>query len=91
MFLNGILNRKPTQINLVGGLGNQLFGYIAGKYLEKLFGHNVVFNTWRIPKGLTDHGVTVEARNLEGEFRRIAPYPNWKKKFQTNFRSANPG
>jgi hypothetical protein len=32
---------KTTNVQLVGGLGNQLFGYFAGQYLEKVLGHKV--------------------------------------------------
>lgn len=82
---------KETQIDLVGGLGNQLFGFIAGKYLEQVLGHSVVFNTWHIPRGLTNHGVTVEGRNLDGTFRSIPPAPVWKKPFQRKFGSKDLG
>lgn len=34
---------KTTNVQLVGGLGNQLFGYFAGQYLEKVCGHKVKF------------------------------------------------
>jgi hypothetical protein len=32
---------KDSTVQLVGGLGNQLFGYFAGKYLEKVCGHKI--------------------------------------------------
>ena len=32
---------KTSTVQLVGGLGNQLFGYFAGKYLEKVCGHQI--------------------------------------------------
>ena len=32
---------KTSTVQLVGGLGNQLFGYFAGKYLDKVCGHKV--------------------------------------------------
>lgn len=84
-------SHDETQVDLVGGLGNQLFGYIAGKYLEEVKGHNVIFNTWHIPRGLTSHAVSVEGRNLEGEFRSIPPAPKWKKPFHKSFGSKDPG
>lgn len=90
-ILAGNRSRGETQIDLVGGLGNQLFGYIAAKYLEQVQGHKVVFNTWHIPRGLTDHGVNVEGRNLEGEFRSIPPAPKWKKPFHKSFGSKDLG
>lgn len=32
-----------TKLKLVGGLGNQMFIYVAGMYLNKIHGHNVEF------------------------------------------------
>jgi hypothetical protein len=34
---------KTSTVQLVGGLGNQLFGYFAGKYLERVCGHKIRF------------------------------------------------
>ena len=82
---------QVTQVNLVGGLGNQLFVYIAGKYLEDILGHRVVFNTWHISRGLTDHGVTLEGRGLTGEFICKAPPPQWGRLFQRRFKSRELG
>ena len=34
---------KPVTVQLVGGLGNQLFGYFAGEYLRQAFDHKVKY------------------------------------------------
>lgn len=91
MHLGGNRSRGETQIDLVGGLGNQLFGYIAGKYLEQVHGHKVVFNTWHIPRGPNGHDVTLEGRTLNGEFRSIPSPPQWRKPFRKSFGSKDPG
>jgi len=82
---------RKTQINLVGGLGNQLFGYMAGKYLEEICGHRVVFNTWHISRGLTDHGVSLEGRGLPGKFISKPPLPRWARLAKKPFRSEELG
>ena len=90
MMLGTSMARK-TQINLVGGLGNQLFGYMAGKYLEEICGHRVVFNTWHISRGLTDHGVSLEGRGLPGNFISKPPPPRWARLTQRPYRSKDLG
>lgn len=91
IWFSGKGSSQETQVDLVGGLGNQLFGYAAGKYLEQVHGHRVVYNTWHIPRGITDHNVSVEGRLLEGTFRSVPPGPPWAEFFQRNFRAGNPG
>ena len=59
---------KATVVRLLGGLGNQLFCYAAGKYLEEVAGHRVLFDTSKIGRGFTDHGASLEGRGLEGPF-----------------------
>ena len=78
---------RKTQINLVGGLGNQLFGYMAGRYLEEIFGHRVVFNTWHLSRGLTDHGVSLEGRGFTGIFISKPPPPRWARLTQRPYSS----
>lgn len=78
---------RNTQINLVGGLGNQLFGYTAGKFLEQVGGHRVVFNTWHISKGLTNHGATIQGRSLTGDFQSIPPQAKWVRNFRPHYQS----
>lgn len=82
---------RKTQINLVGGLGNQLFGYMAGKYLEEFCGHRVVFNTWHVSRGLTDHGVSLEGRGLPGDFISKPPPRRWARLIQRPYRSKDLG
>lgn len=79
--------RRKTQVNLVGGLGNQLFGYFAGSFLGEICGHQVVFNTWHIPRGLTDHGVSIEGRGLPGVFVSRPPSSGWARLSSKPFKS----
>jgi hypothetical protein len=55
---------QPVSIQLVGGLGNQLFGYFAGEYLRASFGLNVNFipsiqshGVFGLPSSLLDLGI----------------------------------
>ena len=62
--------RSSIKVQLVGGLGNQLFCYSFGKYLERL-GHKVIFDTSEVDRGYTKHGVFLESLDLEGDFRNV--------------------
>lgn len=64
---------KTTSVQLVGGLGNQLFGYFAGKYLELQYRHQVRYDTSQFDKGITAHGSSIQKLNLTGEFFQVAP------------------
>lgn len=88
---NNLALRRSTQVELVGGLGNQLFGYVAGKYLEKIHGHDVCYNTWHVSRGLTNHGASLEGRGLSGQFVSRSPAPQWARKWRPPFKSANIG
>lgn len=61
-------DQPETIVKLVGGLGNQLFGYAAGRYLEQVGSHKVVYDTSQIPHGFTNHNVSLVGRKLEGKF-----------------------
>lgn len=82
---------RATQINLVGGLGNQLFGFAAGKYLEEIHGHIVRYNTWHIARGLTNHGFTLQNRGLIGDFFSEPPEAKWRNFQHRHFRSKEVG
>jgi hypothetical protein len=62
---------RTTKVQLVGGLGNQLFCYTFGLYLEKICGHEVVFDTSEIDRGYTKHGVSIESYDLPGIFKNV--------------------
>ena len=64
---------KRVSIQLVGGLGNQLFGYFAGKYLELEHGCEVTYDTSQFDKGITAHGSSIQKLNLLGVFFQLAP------------------
>lgn len=55
-------------IKLVGGLGNQLFGYFAGKFLEENRSTKVRFDISDQLNGLGAHKVSILDLNLEGDF-----------------------
>lgn len=80
---------RSTQVELVGGLGNQLFGYVAGRYLEEIHGHDVCYNTWHVPNGLTNHRASLEGRGLPGRFVSRPPARHWVKK--SPFRAESVG
>jgi hypothetical protein len=62
---------KVSSVQLVGGLGNQLFCYAFGLYLQEAKGHKVVFDTSEIDRGLTKHGVSIDSLELPGIFRNL--------------------
>jgi hypothetical protein len=45
-----------VEIELVGGLGNQLFGYFAGAYYSEKFKKNLITDFTQVPLGMTNHG-----------------------------------
>lgn len=64
---------KMISVQLVGGLGNQLFGYFAGRYLELQLRYKVRYDTSQFDKGITAHGSSIQKLNLPGEFFRLEP------------------
>jgi Glycosyl transferase family 11 len=52
---------KPVTVQLVGGLGNQLFGYFAGRYVAKRLGTELLLDVSQFDKGITAHGSTIES------------------------------
>lgn len=66
------MSRKPKHpeslvVNLMGGLGNQLFCYSFGRFLSNFYGIQVSFEThpWRVA---ANHGLSLAGRSLRGEF-----------------------
>jgi len=54
-------------VNLLGGLGNQLFCYSFGRYLAKFLGIEVTFEAQPLFRP-SNHGVSLVGRNLRGSF-----------------------
>ena len=60
--------RKPVTVKLVGGIGNQLFGYYAGLSLSKRLGESLRLDVTDSRMGLGAHKSSIEVLNLPGEF-----------------------
>ena len=51
--------------HLSGGIGNQLFGYAAGKAYSKANSIPVMFDLSDVGKGFTNHGSSIQALALD--------------------------
>lgn len=58
----------PVTVRLVGGLGNQLFGYYAGYALAIRRGVRLRLDTSWTRHGITDHGIEITRFALPGEW-----------------------
>ena len=54
-------------IELVGGVGNQLFIFFAGLYYSRLYDKKLILDFTEISKGLTNHGSSIKS------FRLVSP------------------
>jgi hypothetical protein len=61
---------KPITPRLVGGLGNQLFGYYAGAALAAHHGVELRLDTSWTRHGITDHGIEILPLDLPGTWLR---------------------
>jgi hypothetical protein len=61
---------NKVEVELVGGLGNQLFGYFAGKYLAKVNDSDLHLRIMKTNPGETLHGGSILELNLDGLFLR---------------------
>ncbi|MBM3690308.1 MAG: hypothetical protein FJW80_11795 [Actinobacteria bacterium] len=59
---------KPVTVRLIGGLGNQLFGYYAGAALAAHHGVPLRLDTSWTRHGITDHGIEILRFDLPGEW-----------------------
>ena len=57
--------QKPVTVQLVGGLGNQLFGYFAGRYVSHRLGVALQLDMSQFDKGITAHGSDIRAFSLD--------------------------
>ncbi len=81
MKINFLLSGQASTpiFHLNGGIGNQLFGYAAGKAYSHANNKLVRFDLSDIGKGFTNHGSSIEALSLNLE---IAPNKTSFQKFQ---------
>lgn len=59
---------RPITVRLIGGLGNQLFGYYAGAALAGLRGAPLRLDTSWTRHGITDHGIAIRDLDLPGDW-----------------------
>jgi hypothetical protein len=59
---------KPITVRLIGGLGNQLFGYYAGAALAARHHATLRLDTSWTRHGITDHGIEILRFDLPGEW-----------------------
>lgn len=64
--MNG--SRRHLTFQLVGGLGNQLFGYFAGLTVARERKLEIRFDVSQFNRGFTAHGSDIQSFDLEGEF-----------------------
>jgi hypothetical protein len=62
------MGRPVITVQLVGGLGNQLFGYFAARHFESTLGIDSSYETSKIRGTLNAHGVQIDSLNLPGVF-----------------------
>lgn len=61
---------RSIQVRLVGGLGNQLFGYYAGAALAAHHHTSLILDTSWTRHGITDHGIEILRFDLPGRWLR---------------------
>ena len=77
---------KPVSARLVGGIGNQLFVYYAGKFLSDSLSSPLELDLTLLDTDKTRHGVSLEDfTNLEGKFIRSEANPRVTKATQVFF------
>lgn len=68
--------KKRVEIELVGGLGNQLFGYFAGAYYAQKFNKHLIIDLTQISLGLTNHGSELTSFKLSNSLELIKSKPS---------------
>jgi hypothetical protein len=59
---------RAVSVRLLGGLGNQLFGYAAAFALSRHLGTELIADTSRTRRGFTDHGIEILKIDLPGKW-----------------------
>ena len=57
---------RPVTVRLIGGLGNQLFGYYAGAAVAGMRGTGLDIDLSHTRHGITDHGIAITDFDLPG-------------------------
>ena len=73
---------RPITVRLIGGLGNQLFGYYAGAALAANLGVALRLDTSWTRHGITDHGIEILKFDLPGD---------WLSEYSWRARLSAPG
>ena len=67
--------KQRVEIELVGGLGNQLFGFFAGAYYAQIFNKRLIVDMTQVSLGLTDHGSELTSFKLSKSYELIRSKP----------------
>jgi hypothetical protein len=75
------MRRKLVEVEIIGGLGNQLFGFAAGLYLSRKTSTPLKLNLSQIGIGGTNHGKTITNYQIPDHFftesQKVALKPNF--------------
>ena len=77
--------KQRVEIELVGGLGNQLFGYFAGAYYAQKFNKNLIIDLTQVSLGLTNHGSELTSFKLSKTHELIKFKPGSIAKLNKRF------
>jgi len=77
--------KQRVEIELVGGLGNQLFGYFAGAYYAQKFNKNLIIDLTQVSLGLTNHGSELTSFKVSKKHELIKFKPGSIAKFSKRF------
>ena len=71
----GRKTKQKVEIELVGGLGNQLFGYFAGAFYAQKFNKLLIVDLTQVSLGLTNHGSELTSFKLSKSYELIRSKP----------------
>jgi len=77
--------KQRVEIELVGGLGNQLFGYFTGAYYAQKFNKNLIIDLTQVSLGLTNHGSELTSFKLSKKHELIKFKPRGIAKLNKRF------
>ena len=72
----GRKTKQKVEIELVGGLGNQLFGYFAGAFYAQKFNKLLIVDLTQVSLGLTNHGSELTSFKLSKSYELIRSKPS---------------